>query len=246
MIELIAAFQFLTIFPTLVRRPFTAKELGRSSAFYPLVGLALGGLFFATQEIFSNHFSPLVSGAILLILWVMLTRAIHYDGFLDACDGLFGGFNPEKRMLIMRDSRVGAFALVGGSVLLITMFATIISSKNLLGSLILAPVFGRWGLTFALVLFPYAREEGMGKDIKDNSSWKQLLIASLTTLIIAWFTAQWLGILVFGIIIILSFLWLSYVLRLLPGLTGDIYGATCILIELMVLIIFSGNFILEI
>ena len=227
----------------MVRRPFTAKELGQSSAFYPIVGLALGGILIGVLNGMSFYFSQMVSAAIVLTLWVVLTRAIHFDGFLDACDGLFGGFNPEKRMLIMRDSRVGAFALLGGTVLLITMFSTIISSNNMAGSLILAPVFGRWSLTFALVLFPYARGEGMGKDIKDNSSWKQLLFASLTTLIITWFIAQWLGIIIFGIVIILSSLWLRYVLRLLPGLTGDIYGATCILIELMVLIIFSGNFV---
>ncbi len=241
--ELLVAFQFLSIFPAVIRMPFTEKELGRSVGYYPLVGLSIGAVLFVVMIGINNFFSIQVSAAVVLVLWVVITRAIHLDGFLDTCDGLFGGFTPEKRLLIMRDSRVGAFALVGGGVLLITMFSAIESSKNMVGSLLLAPVFGRWALSFAIVAFPYARPEGMGRAIKNNSHWPQLLLASLTTLIIAWFVGKWLGLIVFGLVLIVSLLWLRYVLRLIPGLTGDIYGATCVLVETFVLIFFSANFV---
>ena len=46
MISLLTAFQFLTIFPALIRRTFTAQELGRAVGFFPFVGLALGGIFY--------------------------------------------------------------------------------------------------------------------------------------------------------------------------------------------------------
>ncbi len=243
MSELLAAFQFLSILPAVIRRPFTEKELGRSVGYYPLVGLAIGSVLFGVMNGISHFFSFQVSAAVILVLWVIITRAIHLDGFLDTCDGLFGGFTPEKRLLIMRDSRVGAFALVGGGVLLIAMFSAIESTNNKVYSLLLAPVFGRWALSFAVVAFPYARPEGMGRVIKDNSHWPQLLLASFTTLVIAWFVGQWLALIVFGLVLILSFLWLRYVLRLIPGLTGDIYGATCVMIEVLVLIIFSAVYI---
>lgn len=241
--ELLVAFQFLSIFPAVIRRPFTEKELGRSVGYFPLVGLSIGVVLFVVMNGITNFFSIQVSAAVVLVLWVVITRAIHLDGFLDTCDGLFGGDTPEKRLLIMRDSRVGAFALVGGGVLLITMFSAIESSKNMVGSLLLAPVFGRWALSFALVAFPYARPEGMGQALKNNSHWPQWLLASLTTLIIAWFVGKWLGLIVFGLVLIISLLWLRYVLRLIPGLTGDIYGATCVLVETFVLIFFSANFV---
>ncbi len=243
MSDLLAAFQFLSIFPAVIRRPFTEKELGRSVGYYPLVGLAIGGVMFGIMNGISRFFSSQVSAAFILILWVVLTRAIHLDGFLDTCDGLFGGFTPEKRLVIMRDSRVGAFALIGGVVLLISMFSAIESTNSMLCSLLLAPVFGRWALSFAVIAFPYARSEGMGRAIKDNSRWPQLLLASLTTLVIAWFAGQWIGLVVFGLAVITSFLWLRYVLRLIPGLTGDIYGATCVVIEVLVLVIFSAKIV---
>ncbi len=243
MSDLLAAFQFLSIFPAVIRRPFTEKELGRSVGYYPLVGLAIGGVMFGVMNGISRLFSLQVSAAFVLILWVVLTRAIHLDGFLDTCDGLFGGFTPEKRLVIMRDSRVGAFALVGGGVLLISMFSAIESTNSMLCSLLLAPVFGRWALSFAVIAFPYARAEGMGRVIKDNSRWPQLSLASLITLVIAWFVGQWIGFVVFGLAVITSFLWLKYVLRLIPGLTGDIYGATCVVIEVLVLVIFSAKIV---
>jgi len=243
MSDLLAAFQFLSIFPAVIRRPFTEKELGHSVGYYPLVGLAIGGVMFGIMNGISRFFSAQVSAVFVLILWVVLTRAIHLDGFLDTCDGLFGGFTPEKRLVIMRDSRAGAFALVGGGVLLISMFSAIESTNSMLCSLLLAPVFGRWALSFAVIAFPYARSEGMGRVIKDNSRWPQLLLASLTTLMIAWFVGQWIGLIVFSLTVITSFLWLRYVLKLIPGLTGDIYGATCVVIEVLVLVIFSAKIV---
>jgi adenosylcobinamide-GDP ribazoletransferase len=243
MSDLLAAFQFLSIFPAVIRRPFTEKELGRSVGYYPLVGLAIGSVMFGIMNGISRFFSSQVSAAFVLILWVVLTRAIHLDGFLDTCDGLFGGFTPEKRLVIMRDSRVGAFALVGGGVLLISMFSAIESTNSMLCSLLLAPVFGRWALSFAVIAFPYARSDGMGRAIKDNSRWPQLSLASLITLVIAWFVGQWIGLIVFGLAVITSFLWLRYVLKLIPGLTGDIYGATCVVIEVLVLVIFSAKIV---
>ncbi len=243
MSDLLAAFQFLSIFPAVIRRPFTETELGRSVGYYPLVGLAIGSVMFGIMNGISRFFSSQVSAAFVLILWVVLTRAIHLDGFLDTCDGLFGGFTPEKRLVIMRDSRVGAFALVGGGVLLISMFSAIESTNSMLCSLLLAPVFGRWALSFAVIAFPYARSDGMGRAIKDNSRWPQLSLASLITLVIAWFVGQWIGLIVFGLAVITSFLWLRYVLKLIPGLTGDIYGATCVVIEVLVLVIFSAKIV---
>ncbi len=238
--ELIAAFQFLTIIPPLIQRPFTHKELGRSVGLYPIVGLAIGGVLVGMDSVLSSIFPSSVRAALVLCFWVVLTRAIHLDGFLDACDGMFGGFTPKKRLMIMRDSRIGAFALIGGVLVLISIYSSILTSQDLMASLLLAPVLGRWSMSFAVVSFPYARPEGMGRTMKDNSSWKELMIASLTAFAAAWFIGQFLGLVMFGLIVLISFLGLRFVLRLIPGLTGDIYGAACISVELLILLIFSA------
>ena len=98
MVSIIAAFQFLTIFPALIKRAFTANEMGRSVGWFPLVGLVLGLLLYAVNHVAREIFPGTVPSALTLLACVAFTRAFHLDGFMDACDGLFGGFTPERRL----------------------------------------------------------------------------------------------------------------------------------------------------
>src|SRR6476619_3043750 len=107
MIPLLTAFQFLTVFPAIIRRAFTAEELGRAVGFFPLVGLALGGILYGLEFGLRPLFPTPLVAVIILSAWLLLTRALHFDGFLDMCDGLFGGFTPQRRLEIMRDPRIG-------------------------------------------------------------------------------------------------------------------------------------------
>jgi adenosylcobinamide-GDP ribazoletransferase len=91
----------------------------------------------------------------------------------------------------------------------------------------------------AIFAFPYAREKGLGRDMKDKVGWPQVIFASLIALIVAWSTAGWSGLLVFALAAMLMFLAARYMLTLLPGLTGDSYGMLCELIELVVLVTFT-------
>lgn len=238
MITLLAAFQFLTIFPAVIRRAFTSQELGRAVGYFPVVGLALGGVLYGLGSSLQLIFSSQIVSVIVLIAWLLVTRALHFDGFLDSCDGLFGGFTPERRLEIMRDSRVGAFGVAGGGLLLLAKYAAIISLPNLSG-LLLAPVFGRWALSMAIFAFPYAREKGMGRDMKDNVRWPQVILATIITGLIAWFFAGWMGIIAYAIAGAVLFLGAAFILRRIPGLTGDSYGALCELTELVVLLFFT-------
>ena len=188
MISLLTAFQFLTTFPAVIRRSFTARELGHAVGFFPLVGLALGGILYGLASGLHLIFPPPVVAVFILAAWLLLTRALHFDGFLDTCDGLFGGFTPERRLEIMRDSRVGAFGVAGGELLLLAKYAAIISLPHLTG-LLLAPVLGRWVLSIAIFAYPYAREKGLGRDMKDNVRWPQVILATTITVLAAWFFA---------------------------------------------------------
>lgn len=243
MIALIAAFQFLTISPPLIRRAFTPTELGRAVGYFPLVGLALGGLLYGASLALTYAFGSTIAAALTLALWVLLTRALHLDGLMDSCDGLFGGFTPERRLEIMRDSRVGAFGAIGGTLMLLAQFAALYTILPSPPALILAPVIGRWVVALSVVIFPYARESGLGRDMKDKAGSPQALIASLIAVAAAWLLAGIPGLLtmVAASIVLLAGAW--FTLRRIPGLTGDIYGALCILTELMVLLVFSARWI---
>jgi adenosylcobinamide-GDP ribazoletransferase len=238
MTTLLVAFQFLTTFPAIIRRAFTAQELGRAVGYFPVVGLTLGGVLYGLGSGLRLIFPLPVVAIIILAAWLLLTRALHFDGFLDTCDGLFGGFAPERRLEIMRDSRVGAFGVAGGGMLLLAKYAAIISLPHLSG-LVLAPVLGRWTTSIAIFAFPYAREKGMGRDMKDNVRWLQVILATSVSVLVACLFAGWTGLLAFALAGLVLWLGAGFILRRIPGLTGDSYGALCELVELVVLLVFT-------
>ena len=105
MIPILAAFQFLTIFPTVIKRMFTSQEMGRAVGWFPLVGVTLGFALYGVNYFSNLIFPPMVSAALTLFAWIAFTRFFHLDGFMDSLDGLFGGWTPERRLEIMKPSR---------------------------------------------------------------------------------------------------------------------------------------------
>ncbi len=240
MTSLLAALQFLTIFPALIKREFRAQELGRAVALFPLVGLGLGAVLFGSASLAQRFFPAQIVAILTLALWLILTRALHFDGFLDICDGLFGGFTPERRLEIMRDSRVGAFAVAGGSVLLLAKFSAIQALPDL-RVLLLAPVLGRWAISLAVIGYPYVRIEGMGRAMKDHAAWPHALLSSFLAAASAWFFFQTFGLLALLISALILLLFAAFILRRIPGLSGDAYGAICEIVELAVLLTFVAR-----
>ena len=238
MISLLAAFQFLTILPLQMRRTLAPQELGRAAGWYPLVGLALGAGLFGLR-LGAGRFLPAAVAAIaVLIAWIALTGALHFDGLIDTCDGVFGGWTPERRLEIMRDSRAGAFGVAGGGLLLLTKYAALTDLPAGSMALLFAPVLGRWAMVLAMFAFPYARELGLGRDVKDNVRRSHVALASGIT-VASVFLAGWLGFAALVVTVAAVLLISAFLLRRLPGLTGDSYGALCEVVEALVLIFFA-------
>jgi cobalamin 5'-phosphate synthase/cobalamin synthase len=245
MVEFAAAIQFLLISPAFVRRPFTPTELGRSTAFFPLVGLLLGGGLAGADLLLAYVFPTEVRSALVLALWIVLTGALHFDGLLDACDGLLGGGTPERRMQIMRDERTGAYAAAAGGLTLLTMYSALNAVEPARwAALSLAPVLGRCAITLSVVRFPYVRESGLGRDIKDHAGARQAAGAILTTLVVVGGVAWWLRssapLAAMVIALVVWRLASLFILRRIPGMTGDTYGAINMLIEASVLLTFAA------
>jgi len=232
----LAAIQFLTVAPPIIRRPFSLQELGEAVGFYPLVGLLMGLILVCADYLLAYLLPAQVRTALILALWVGLSGALHVDGFLDTCDGLLGGHSPESRLEIMRDERVGAFALAGGILLFLVKFTALSAIFNRTGALLLAPTLGRWGMSMAVVAFPYARPQGLGRDIKDHASWKQVILSTLISLVIAWFAAGLAGLLACVLAVLAAWGVASFAIHRIHGLTGDIYGAINELVEVAVLL----------
>ena len=133
------AVGFLTVFPL---APGGAAQMGPARAYFPLVGLALGGILAGLDFAARQALPTEVVGALLVAALLVLTRAIHTEGFLDACDGLFGGYSRAKRLEILRDTHVGAFAVIGGATLLLLKWTLLVGIPDgaRAGLLVVVPV----------------------------------------------------------------------------------------------------------
>jgi adenosylcobinamide-GDP ribazoletransferase len=221
----------------------TPQELGRCVGWFPLVGAVIGGLLIGLDWLLALAFPPGVSAALLLAAWVLVTGALHLDGFLDSCDGLFGGRTPEDRLRIMLDERAGAFAVIGAVLLLLVKYAALTTNPDRLVALLVAPVVGRWAMSMAVVGFPYGRAEGLGRAMKDHAHCPQIVLASLIAVTVAGAVAwrDWRALTALPLAVIVTWAGGRLVLRRLPGLTGDIYGALCEMLEAILLLIFVAG-----
>ncbi len=242
MAALLLAFRFLTVIPLRGGGDVPPETIGRSVGFFPLVGAVLGGVLAGGAWVLGGVFPPQVGAALLLGVWVLLTGALHLDGFLDACDGLFGGHTPEARLHIMRDERVGAFALAGGVLLLLTKYAALSALMVPFrpAAYLLAPVLGRLAMSAAVVGFPYAREHGLGRAMKDHAGTREVALAGSTALLVSVAAAGWVGLLFLTGTLALMWGMATRVMARIPGLTGDIYGALCEVTEAAVLVAWVG------
>ena len=150
-------------------------------------------------------------------------------------------------MRILRDVHVGAFAVAAGGALLLLKFAAI-GSIGAIGPLVVAPLLGRWVISVAVVLFPYARPAGLGRGMKDNAGWRQAAGASAITLAALAFLAPSVGIAATATatataaaaVCISAWLLIRFTLARIPGLTGDIYGAICEVGEAVCIVSFAA------
>lgn len=235
-----AALQMLTILP-LPWGHTGAADLGRAVGYFPLVGLLLGWGLAWLDWLVGRLWPANVAAALVLAAWVVVTGAFHVDGLLDACDGLFGGRTVEDRLRILRDERVGAYAVLGGVLLVVIDAAALTALEQPGPALLLAPMLGRWSMVVALTLFPYARPEGLGRLLQEHAGGVALVAASGFSLACAWLVDGAWGLGCVALAAAMTLLANALVRRRLPGWTGDLYGALCVLVEIMVLLVYAAR-----
>ncbi len=237
--SIIAAFQFLTSIPIKTKGEVKPDVLGKSVAFFPLVGLFLGLILALSNWLLLHIFPKIVVDVFLIIILTSLDGGLHLDGFMDTCDGLLGGKGNKKRILaIMKDSNVGAHSVTCAISLFLLKFVLLYSlfGKLKILALVIMPLLARWAVVLAIVFFPYARSEGTGKVFSDYSGIKEFIIATTIALLTVFLTPY--SMLTLLAVLLVSLVIARYFYSKIDGLTGDIYGALVEVNEIIVLMIF--------
>ena len=233
--DLRLAFGFLTVFPL---APGGEAQMGPARTYFPLVGLVLGGMLAGLDFAARQALPPQVVGALLVAAMLVLTRAIHMEGFLDACDGLFGGYSPSRRLEILRDTHAGAFAVVGGASLLLLKWALLagVPAEPRAGVLAVFPCLSRLGMLSTMAAFAYVREEGMGAAFQLGSNWRQIAFGLAVAAAAAGLLLGAAGLVLLVAAVVVSLGLGRWITGMLGGMTGDTYGAVNEVAEVAVLL----------
>lgn len=224
----LAALGFLTRIPIPGDGEVNSRSLSRSIIYFPIVGGIIGAAS-AGLYLFLEPFIPRTVLSVLLIaLPIFLTGGIHFDGLLDSADGLFSGRPRERSLEIMRDSRVGSMGVIAGILNVMLRYSVLNALPGALlpGLLIAQPAAGRWVMSLALHLFPYARKEGgLGQGFTEEKGIVNIIFSTLLAAAVMWLTGGPAGAVIALMVGGLSLLIAVWAARKLGGLTGDIYGA---------------------
>ena len=222
-----------------VETPAVGDCLRRATAFFPLVGAGIGlvaGLMLLGA--FELGLPPLTCALIGLATAAILTRALHEDGLADFADGL-GALGPaEKRLEIMRDSRIGTFgtlAVVFGIGIRASILSGLSSPDLAVAALVAAGAASRAMLPAAMRWQRPARDDGLSAGA-GAPGWPQVATAALIALVIALIAVGFWIALAVGVAVVLAVLLVAVVAqRAFGGQTGDVLGAMQIAAEIVAL-----------
>ena len=228
---LLVAVQALTRLP--VTAPHGPHALRQAVRYFPLVGLGVGLVAAVVFWLAGLGLPPAVASVLSLAATVLLTGALHEDGLADCCDGLFGGRTRDDALRIMRDSRLGAFGVLGLLLVLGAKLALVAATPHADWALVAAHAAGRFWAVLPPAALPYARPDGMAAGVAGPDGMTLAIAAALGLGPLLLLGPQALpALLVSGGAALLFGLWVR---RRLGGYTGDVLGATQVLTELAVL-----------
>jgi adenosylcobinamide-GDP ribazoletransferase len=234
--DMALAVQFMTRVP-IRSKGLDPARLSRASAWFPAVGLLVGGVAALAYMLLVPHLERTLAALIAVLVMVLVTGGLHEDGLADCADAFGGGWTREDKLRILKDSRIGTFGAIALILSLASrvLFLATLPAGAVVAYLISAQVLARFTpLPLGALLKPAREQEGQGRRVACATSWLTVALGTamaiaLTVLILR--ASAWQPILAVAIVTAASAL---YYKRRLGGITGDCMGATIQLSEIAV------------
>ena len=235
------ALSFFTRLPVPKSMHYSEALLNKANRYFSLVGLVTGGLLALSYACFSTFLPTNIAILLTMAVSLLLTGAFHEDGLADMADGIGGAFTTEKRLIIMKDSRIGTYGAVTLVIALFLKFTLLMNiaendSNHLLLAIVLAEVLSRAVAGSLISSMPYVSdiEQSKSKPLAQAQSISELallLLIGITPLIF------YSGEVIFTLLIVLVFfrsLFKRWLMAKIGGFTGDCLGAGQQLSELLI------------
>ncbi|MEI6561731.1 MAG: adenosylcobinamide-GDP ribazoletransferase [Verrucomicrobiota bacterium] len=233
--RLIAALQFLTICPFVARIACDERDIGRSTPWFPLVGLLIGAAVALLDHGASALFPPLLSSVIAVVALTAASGGLHADGLADTADGFLSSRPRERVLEIMRDSRTGPMGVLGIVCVFSLKVAALASAPAALRwqALLLMPLAGRCSMVVQMALLPYARSGGLCSLFVQNGRRRDLLPTLVMLAAVSWLAGGLFGLCASGVSLAAIAIFSLWCRNKIGGFTGDTLGAGCEWVELM-------------
>lgn len=238
-----AAVMFYTRIPCPSWVDHSPEYINKSVRYFPVIGWIVGIISGIGLLLGSWLVSPMFAAIFFTVISVWLTGAFHEDGFADVCDGFGGGWTKEQILNIMKDSRVGTYAVVGLILLFLLKISLLVEISGFTGHVyrFLIAINGHTlsRMMAATVIFThqYVREDELSKARPVAKSYSMtnvfcvILFGLIPTVVIIFISGQWWWSLV-PVPLYLVKIWLShYFNKKIGGYTGDCLGATQQVVE---------------
>lgn len=234
----LGALQFLTRIPVRLR---AAPDITVSVPWFPVVGALIGAIVGATAAGLMEVVPATVAAAVAIVIGIMVTGAFHEDGLADSADAL-GGWTPERRREILKDSRHGSYGVSAmvSTILIRVVAVAALGPATAFAGLIAAHTLGRGA---AVAVMGFARPvptEGLGADFTRSLSRSRATVGALVALGLSALVVGWWAIPLTAAVAIGALLVSMIAQRSFGGVSGDLLGAVEQVGECLVLIVVSG------
>ncbi|MDE0589060.1 adenosylcobinamide-GDP ribazoletransferase [Halocynthiibacter sp. C4] len=236
--DILFALGFLSRLPVQVNTE-AAQERGAAAAWaYPVAGAVIGFIAVLAGALAGLLALPEYAvSAVILATLMMLSGALHEDGLADTFDGLWGAYDAENRLLIMKDSRVGTYGVLALGLSLITKFALIhaLVSSGAALAIVGAAALSRAPMVMIMSAIPNARRDGISRNVGRPQT-ETALLAIIAGISISFLFSGPLAMLHGVVLITCASAVLAYVAQQkIGGQTGDILGASQQISEVILL-----------
>lgn len=234
------AFTFLTRIPVPIKFDLSTVNSRDSVRYYSWVGLLIGACLGILAQILQTELSALSAIIIMTGFGLVLTGALHEDGFADCCDAFGSGASGAAALNIMKDPRLGSYGVCGLIIIIATKVALLaeLPPSLWLSALLAAHCLSR--LTACLIMIK--AEYISGRDSKSGSVVSTLgpangLILSIPAIIILLSLPIISSISLVITLVLTLFLLRRYFSVKLGGYTGDCLGATQQISEVLIYLV---------
>ncbi|EGU36469.1 cobalamin synthase [Vibrio ichthyoenteri ATCC 700023] len=232
------ALGFFSRLPIPNNTPYSEQRMNQAGRYFGLVGVLLGLICGVVYSLFAMIWPVNVAVILTMAISLLLTGAFHEDGLTDMADGIGGGMTLERRLTIMKDSRIGTY---GAATLVMALLAKFVLlnelavTADLLVIIVVAYTLSRCVAASLIYDMPYVADldSSKSKPLANRQSKVDLAILIATGVLSSLLLPLGLAALLLVSAVVFRHIFKAWLIKRIGGFTGDCLGAAQQLMELL-------------